>query len=290
MQNRFVNSSQFKHKILIDMKKHIYALFVFALALASCSKPVPADTKAQNQQNDYLTMSTLWYQRASECRALYYQAYNFAKQSLVANLAESKNNKPKAVVVDIDETVLDNSPFEAYSIRTGKAFSKELWNEWTSKAAARPTPGSLEFLKFAESKGVETFYISNRSVAETAVTLQNLKALGFPFADEAHMLLKTDTSVKTVRRNKVMETYEILILAGDNIGDFDELFEDRSTEYGFDSVDAHKADFGKRFIILPNPMYGSWEREAFKGQKGLTPEQKNELRKAALIGYKELAN
>jgi len=272
------------------MKKQIYAFLVFTLILGSCSNSNTSSTQVQDKQNDYLTMSTLWYQRASECRALYYQAFNFAKHSLVANLADSKSDKPKAVVVDIDETVLDNSPFEAYSVRTGKSYSKELWHEWTGKAAARPTPGALEFLKFAEAKGIETFYISNRSVSETAVTLQNLKALGFPFADEAHILLKTNTSVKTIRRDKVSETHDILIFAGDNIGDFDELFEDRSKEFGFETVDTHKEDFGKRYIVLPNPMYGSWERVAFKGQKGLNPEQKNELRKEALIGYKELAN
>ena len=270
------------------MRKQIYAILLFALAFSSCDNSSSTAQVDQTKQNDYLTMSTLWYQRASECRALYYQAFNFAKHSLVANLAESKNDKPKAVVVDIDETVLDNSPFEAYSVRTGKQYSNKLWHEWTGKAAAQATPGSLEFLKFAESKGVETFYISNRSVSETAVTLQNLKALGFPFADEAHILLKTDTSVKTVRRNKVSDTHEILILAGDNIGDFDELFEDRSQNFGFETVDSHKADFGKRFIILPNPMYGSWERVAFKGQRGLSPEQKNEMRKETLFGYKEL--
>lgn len=272
------------------MKNHIYTLLVFALVLGSCSHSNTSTTQVQKKQNDYLTMSTLWYQRASECRALYYQAFNFAKHSLVANLADSKSNKPKAVVVDIDETVLDNSAFEAYSVRTGKQYSKELWHEWTGKAAAQATPGSLEFLKFAESKGVETFYISNRSVSEMAITLQNLKALGFPFADEAHILLKTDTSAKTVRRKKVLETHDILILAGDNIGDFDELFEDRKQNFGFETIDAHKAEFGKRFIILPNPMYGSWESVAFKGQRGLNPEQKNDLRKDALFGYKELSN
>jgi 5'-nucleotidase (lipoprotein e(P4) family) len=272
------------------MKKQVLALLIITIALGSCNSSNNVTTQDVKEQNDYLTMSTLWYQRASECRALYYQAFNFAKQSLVVNLAESKNDMPKAVVVDIDETVLDNSPFEAYSVRTGKPYSNELWHEWTGKAAARATPGALDFLKFAETKGVETFYISNRSVSETAVTLQNLKALGFPFADEAHILLKTDTSVKTVRRNKISETHDILILAGDNIGDFDELFEDRKQNSGFETVDAHKSDFGKRFIILPNPMYGSWERVAFKGQKGLSSKEMNNLRKDALFGYKELAN
>ncbi|MRT92304.1 5'-nucleotidase, lipoprotein e(P4) family [Ancylomarina sp. 16SWW S1-10-2] len=272
------------------MKQRILALLIFTIALGSCNSSNTESTQAVKEQNDYLTMSTLWYQRASECRALYYQAFNFAKLSLVANLAESNNDKPKAVVVDIDETVLDNSPFEAYSVRTGKQYSNELWHEWTEKAIAKATPGALKFLLFAESKGVETFYISNRSMSETAVTLKNLKALGFPFADEAHLLLKTDTSVKTVRRNKVSETHDILILAGDNIGDFDELFEDRNQNSGFDTVDDHHADFGSRFIILPNPMYGSWEKVAFKAQRGLSPKENNDLRKKALFGYKELAN
>ncbi len=270
------------------MKKQTYAFLVFAIILGACTNSNTTVKPEADKQNDYLIMSTLWYQRASECRALYYQAFNFAKLSLVANLSEGNSDKPKAVVVDIDETVLDNSPFEAYSVRTGKQYSNELWHEWTGKAAAQATPGAIEFLKFAESKGVETFYISNRSVSETAVTLQNLRALGFPFADEAHILLKSDTSVKTVRRNKVSETHEILILAGDNIGDFDELFENRNQQFGFKTVDAHKADFGTRFIVLPNPMYGSWERVAFKGQRELSPEQKNDLRKEALLGYKEL--
>ena len=272
------------------MKQQILALLILTTVLGSCNSSNNITTQDVNNQNDYLTMSTLWYQRTSECRALYYQAFNFAKHALVVNLTESKNDKPKAVVVDIDETILDNSPFEAYSVRTGKQYSNELWHEWTGKAAAQATPGSLEFLKFAESKGVETFYISNRLVSETAVTLQNLKALGFPFADEAHILLKTDTSIKTIRRNKVLETHDILILAGDNIGDFDELFEDRKHNFGFETVDAHKADFGKRFIVLPNPMYGSWERVAFKGQKGLSPKEKNDMRKETLFGYKELEN
>lgn len=269
------------------MRKIIFTLIILGSILSACCDRCKTEACQQNP-NEHLVMSTLWYQRASECRALYYQAFNVAKLSLDQQLANSDNSKPKAVVVDIDETVLDNSPFETNSIRTGKSFTPALWDEWVNMAKAQATPGALEFLKYAESKGVETFYISNRSVSATAKTLENLQNLGFPYADEKHILLKEKTSIKTARRKIVSSTHDILIFAGDNIGDFDEFFEDRSTNYGFDKLDSQKELFGKKYIVLPNPMYGSWEKQVLKSDKKLSPQEKEELRKAKLIGYEEI--
>jgi 5'-nucleotidase, lipoprotein e(P4) family len=269
------------------MRKIFFAILI-ASGLFACQQN-PENKKDSQNPNEHLVMATLWYQRASECRALYYQAFNAAKLSLDKQLAiPSDKSKPKAVVVDIDETVLDNSPFETNSIRTGKSYSSAAWKEWTDMAKAQATPGALKFLKYAESKGVETFYISNRDTTATKKTLQNLKELGFPFADEAHILLKTNTSVKTVRRNKVSETHDILILAGDNIGDFDELLEDRSENYGFGKVDSMKDLFGAKFIVLPNPMYGSWERQVLKSERKLNTDEKEKLRVKRLVGYEEI--
>ncbi|MFA9371749.1 MAG: 5'-nucleotidase, lipoprotein e(P4) family [Labilibaculum antarcticum] len=270
------------------MRKIFFALSAISILISSCSSNL--DSKKQtNNPNEHLVMATLWFQRASECRALYYQAFNMAKLSLDNQLsADGDKSKPKAVVVDIDETVLDNSPFETNSIRTGKNFTSEAWKEWTDMAKASPTPGSLEFLKYAESKGVETFYISNRDTSALLKTIENLKNLGFPFADENHVLLKSETGIKTIRRNKVLETHDILILAGDNLGDFDEFLEDRSTDFGFSKVDQMKAQFGERFIVLPNPMYGSWEKEVMKSDEKLNTSEKENLRKKQLIGYQEL--
>ncbi|GAB7089030.1 5'-nucleotidase, lipoprotein e(P4) family [Marinifilum fragile] len=269
------------------MRKIFFAILI-ASGLFACQQN-PANKKDSQNPNEHLVMATLWYQRASECRALYYQAFNAAKLSLDKQLAiPSDKSKPKAVVVDIDETVLDNSPFETNSIRRGKSYSSAAWKEWTDMAKAQATPGALEFLKYAESKGVETFYISNRDTTATKKTLQNLKELGFPFADEAHILLKTNTSVKTVRRNKVSETHDILILAGDNVGDFDEILEDRSENYGFGKVDSMKDLFGGKFIVLPNPMYGSWERQILKSDKKLNADEKEKLRVKRLVGYEEI--
>ncbi len=270
------------------MRKISFALVAISILISSCSKKLDSP-KQESNENEHLVMATLWFQRASECRALYYQAFNMAKLSLDNQLAtNTDNHKPKAVVVDIDETVLDNSPFETNSIRTGKSFTSDAWKEWTDMAKASPTPGSLEFLKYAESKGVETFYISNRDTSALAKTIENLQNLGFPFADEKHVLLKTETSIKTVRRNKVLETHDILIFAGDNLGDFDEFLEDRTTDFGFSKVDQMQTKFGQRFIVLPNPMYGSWEKEVLKSDQKLSPSEKENLRKKQLIGYEEL--
>lgn len=270
------------------MRKIFFALATISILISSCSQKVESK-KQENNPNEHLVMSTLWFQRASECRALYYQAFNMAKLSLDNQLLISKDkSRPKAVVVDIDETVLDNSPFETNSIRTNKTFTSKAWKEWTKMAKAKPTPGSLEFLKYAATKGVETYYISNRSTSALAQTLKNLKNLDFPFADEEHILLKSETSIKTERRNKVLKTHDILVLVGDNLGDFDEFLEDRSTDFGFSKVDKMQAQFGQRFIILPNPMYGSWEKEILKSDQKLTEVEKENLRKKQLIGYEEL--
>ncbi len=267
------------------MKKFLVLLLVGSSLLA-CT-PKQTTTTTNKNSNEHLVMGTLWYQRSEECRALYYQAFNIAKISLDNQLKHSKSKLPKAVVVDIDETVVDNSPFTVHCIRTGKGYSKALWKEWTDKAVAQATPGSLEFLKYAKSKGVETFYISNRSVKATDSTLKNLQALGFPFADKKHFLFKTTTSDKTARRNKVLKTHDILIFAGDNIGDFDVLFEDRSENYGFEHVDKYRKMFGSKYIVLPNPMYGGWERQALKNGKG--EKEKSQIRKDQLLGYEEIA-
>lgn len=270
--------------------KNLLVLLLVASSLLSCN-PQETTKTTKSDSNEHLVMATLWYQRSSECRALYYQAYNFAKLSLDKQLANPQNKLPKAVVVDIDETVVDNSPFTVNSIRTGKGYTKQLWKEWTDKGSAKATPGSLEFLKYAASKGVETFYISNRSVKATASTLKNLQNLGFPFADEKHFLLKTTTSDKTDRRNTVAKTHDILIFAGDNIGDFDALFEARGENYGFNQVDSLRKMFGSKYIVLPNPMYGGWERQALKNtnHKPETVGEKNQIRRDQLIGYEEAA-
>jgi 5'-nucleotidase (lipoprotein e(P4) family) len=262
------------------MKKLLILFVGLSLIFGSCSDK---NTDKQNSQ-DHLIMSVLWYQKSAEMKAMYYQCFNWAKMRIDMELTNNTELK-KAVVVDIDETMLDNSPFETRCIRTGVGYTEETWSDWTSKISAKALPGALEFAEYAKSRGVEVFYISNRSIDLFDVTLKNLQNEGFAFADSSHLLLKTTTSSKKARRDIVKENYDIILLIGDNLGDFSEIFEDRSTNFGFQTVEENKDKFGDLFIMLPNPMYGNWEYEVFDNRSDLSDEEKYQLRKENLIGY-----
>jgi len=178
--------------------------------------------------------------------------------------------KPAAVVLDIDETLLDNSPFQGWQIQENRAFNNEDWIRCVELAQADPLPGAVEFTRFADSLGVEVFYVSNRTVQEMGPTIRNMSALGFVNADSTHLLLKDNTSSKVARRAMIEKDYEIILLVGDNLADHSELYEKRGPDHGFSAVDADRRLFGTRYIVLPNPMYGSWLSELLKTAPGRT--------------------
>ena len=132
--------------------------------------------------------ATAYIQKAAEYRALCFQAYNIARLR-VEQIVNKNYSKPKALITDIDETVLDNSAYEAHQTLQGKDYEPASWAEWTAMANADTVPGALSFLKFASSKGIEIFYVTNRAEKEREVTLKNLKKFNFPNADNAHLLL-----------------------------------------------------------------------------------------------------
>ncbi len=265
------------------MKRTLTSIVIIALVLgivSSCQQ----EKVVQTENNDYLLMATLFHQQAAEKRALSYQAYNTAKLMLDKALKSARLTKKLAVVVDIDETVLDNSQFEAKSIIENTDYPR-YWKEWCNEASARPISGSLEFLNYAKSQGVDVFYITNRKLEFKDVTIKNLVMHGFPDADEAHLLMKTDISNKEPRREIVEKTHHIVLLVGDNLGDFLHDFDDITNERRFALTDSLKNEFGSRFIMLPNPMYGGWVGELLNNNFDLTKEEKIRLFKENLISF-----
>ena len=257
-----------------------YSLSLWALIvifMTGCSKPETPD-------NSHLVMATLWFQKADECRALYYQAFQLAQLRLDLDLATGDNSLPRAVVVDIDETILDNSPYQVYCI-LNDSFYPSGWRKWTSEAKAPPMPGAAEFLNYAASRGVEVFYITNRKATEGEATLQNLKLFNFPMADSLHLLLRTQGSNKEERRRSVMEKYRIVLLAGDNLNDFTSLYEKVLPDRRRQLTDSLREEFGHRFIVLPNPMYGDWESAMFGYRHDLSEHQKDSIRRVQLEGF-----
>ncbi len=252
-----------------------YLAFFLASIISGCS----SDHAARHQ--DHLLQATTWYQHAAEMRALYYQSFNWAGRELDERISEG-SVKPLAVVLDIDETVLDNSPQTAQQIVENEPFNNEMWDEWCSMAKARPLPGALDFTKRAAAQGVEVFYISNRGIHLLDATINNLRTAGYPFSDSSHVLLKTSTSIKDSRREKVKETHEIVLLIGDNLGDFSGIFENRLEGMALERVNENRELFGTTYIILPNPMYGSWEKP-FRGE---SPPETVAIKKEKLKPYK----
>lgn len=261
--------------------KKIFFPVLTALLLPVClsAQTTPA---AAVPAKDY-TIAVAWQQHSGEYRALSFQAYNFAKLSLNQRLQEVGKEKPNCVIVDIDETVLDNSPFQGAEIKKGVSYVAKDWTEWTNKSAADTVPGALGFLKYAQTQQVETFYITNRDQADYKSTLANLQRLGFPYADDAHLMVKTTTSDKEARRQQVMEKYNVLLLCGDNLSDFANVFyrEGKNTK---EQVDRLQKEFGTHFIVLPNPMYGDWEKPLYKGTH-LDENERSRQRVEGLKGY-----
>ncbi len=272
------------------MKKLIFTGIVFIFIFSSCcdeGKNVEKEVLIQKDSSEisnseHLTMATLWFQKSAEAKAVYYQTFNFAKTVLDDKIKKDrfklKKKKPKAIITDIDETVLNNSPYEARLIETGTSYNEKSWSKWVNEKQAKAFPGAVNFMNYVKEKGVEVFYISNRNVKHLRATLENLKNAGFPFADETHILLKDKTSDKSARRDSVLKNYKVILYLGDNLRDFDENFKYAKNMNRNDSVAKYKDLFGTEYIIFPNPMYGEWEKAVYEGNFSKPDAEKRKMR------------
>lgn len=278
-------------KILFMKKISLFLIPVIVITVLSFTSinnnsiksPSVCDSLIMSSQ-EHMMMSVLWYQKSAEMRALYYQGFNMAKISLDNKLKNSVPGFKNAVVLDIDETVLDNSPYEAMMIEKGLPYSIKTWKEWTKLAVAKPTPGVVDFLNYAKSKGVELFFVTNRDFNDRDVTIENMKKDKIPNADTTHLLLSKGLSDKTDRYNIIGGKYKILLTIGDNLRDYKEIFGNRKVNYGLNMADSLKNHFGDDFIMLPNPMYGDWEKAIYSG-KYPSEVEKNKIRRTSLILY-----
>lgn len=255
-------------KTMKQLSSHLFALFL-AGTFVACSPtrsvlvepPAPDPQAAISQQN---VNATLYQNASAEVAWLYEQAYAHARIKLDANLQET-GTLPPAVIVDVDETVLDNSPYELENLLVGRTYTPGTWKAWTARAQARPLPGALEFLKYAASRGCAIFYITNRDADETAATITNLAAFDFPMADAEHVLTMAGTSDKTERRASVQRGHRVVLMVGDQLTDYDQALKDRSVEQGLPNVQNMAAELSRYFILLPNSTYGYW-RDGITGR------------------------
>lgn len=233
-------------------------VIVSMMAIFSSCSTQQATTETKTNPREYQIAAYLWQQTSGEYRALTYQAYNLAR-TLIERDLENKHNKKRAVIFDIDETVLDNSFGGAREVKEGLTWKEEYFADWVKLKQAVAIPGALDFVKFLVQNKVEVFYISNRKAPWFDDTYENLVAQGFPVKKE-NLRLLTDTSNKEARRQEVLKKYEVVLYVGDNLSDFPGGYEKTTVEQRNALTDKLKDKFGSSFIILPNPLYGDWER------------------------------
>jgi 5'-nucleotidase (lipoprotein e(P4) family) len=267
-----------------------YIVFFALSLLLACTSAKRSGQSAISGQPGQLVFdgklwSSLFQQRAAEYKALCIQAFNIARLRVDDAVQQGSAGKPMAIITDIDETFLDNSPNSVHQALLGRDFEQQAWYEWTAKGSADTLPGALAFFNYAASKHITVFYITNRDEQDRAGTLSNLQKYQFPFSDNEHLIVRQTESSKEERRQKVMASYQVVLLLGDNLADFSTLFDKKTEAERAYNVNQVASEFGKRFIVLPNANYGGWEDALFENKRTWTLAQKDSIIKSKLIGY-----
>lgn len=265
-------------------------------ALALCLALSPATALAQAAPaNDNLN-AVLWMQRSVEYKANTEAVFALAKIRLDQALKDKNwtaapaeqtgdyQSLSPAVVLDIDETLLDNSGYQAWMVVKGETFNPKTWTQFVKSETSTAIPGALDFTKYADSKGVRVFYVSNRTKAEEDATRENMKKLGFPMGGNIDTILSAKEqpdwgSAKGTRRAVIAKHYRILLLVGDNFGDFTDAYKGTVDERQ-KVFEENAARWGHDWLVLPNPSYGSFESAPFGGNFKLPVEEQ----RAAKLG------
>ena len=234
----------------------------------------------QQYQAETETMGLLWMRTSAEYRALAYQGYNVAMNAVKMAVTDpSHQRKPLAIVLDADETVVDNTKLMGESIVNGNGrFDAPWWRQAVHQGKSQAMPGAVEFLNEVHKQGVEIFYVSNRyEPVNLDVTIQNFKELGFPSVDKDHVLLFEKDSDKQPRFDMIAKKYYVIVYMGDNAGDFPIGTKGKTLAERNAIIDNHKEDFGTTFVVFPNPAYGSWVSALAKGYQNLSPEEQKQV-------------
>jgi 5'-nucleotidase (lipoprotein e(P4) family) len=243
------------------MKRGGAAAFLILLAGAGCrtaGRPAAPLAVASPAMPD---LALRWVRNSAEYPAAAIQAYRLAALR-IDDVSASMAPGTWAVSLDADETVLDNSQYAKERAAAGLAHSSERWRAWVARRAAVPVPGSAAFLRRVKEKGGVIVIVTNRTQAECPDTEENFRAFALPF-DVMLCRPQDGPGDKEPRYDSVangtarpgLRPLEIVLWVGDNIQDFPHMRQEARK-----AGEAAFAQFGQRFIIIPNPTYGSWER------------------------------
>lgn len=263
---------------------------IFLVATLTCTLPPmswhqgnwPHSSVGQEPQQNKSYDAVTWMQASAEYQLLAKQIYRGAANQLLAGLEDPQwsadeiqvvegnfQHKPPAIILDVDETVLDNSAYNARNIRDNQSFSLEAWNAWCDERKAKAIPGAVEFIHRAEALGVKVFFITDREDNVRPATIENLRQIGVNASEENVLTKNPQLDDKISRRAIVTQNHRVLLLLGDSMSDLCSGMGTREWEQR-QAIAAEKTElFGPRWVMLPNPVYGSWQRALPKEDNGL---------------------
>ncbi|MSP77353.1 MAG: 5-nucleotide phosphatase [Rhodospirillaceae bacterium] len=248
-----------------------------------------------------MLLATLWTQRSVEFKGNALTVYALARYRLDEALADKNwtaapaeqkgdyQNLPPAIILDVDETVLDNSRYQVWMMRANQSFSTKTWNEFCAAQVSTAVPGAVEFTRYADSKGVKVFYVTNRGVETKDDTRKNMEKLGFPMGGNVDTLLmqseKPDWgSQKGTRRAVIAKDYRILLNFGDNFGDFDDRYRGSLADRD-KAFEENRARWGREWLVIANPTYGSFDTAPFGHDFKKSREEQRKAKYDALEGW-----
>jgi len=273
-----------------------------AAAVLAASFGLAAPAPAQEAPASDILNATLWMQKSIEYKANSLAIFALAKIRLDEFLAKKDHtaapneqkgdfaNLPPAIVLDGDETLLDNSGYQAWMTISGNTFTPKTWNQYVNAVETLAIPGAVEFCKYADSKGVKVFYVSNRTNEEKPATKKNMEKLGFPMGGNVETFLFAKDqpdwgSAKSTRRAFIAKNYRIVMLMGDNYGDFSDGYKGSEAER-LKEFEANKARWGNDWIMLANPAYGSFESAPFMHDYKKSAAEQRKAKRDALAPWK----
>jgi len=275
------------------------ALLALVVALG-CATPQVARQAPDPPASDLLN-AVLWMQRSVEFKASALTAFALARIRLDQALADPSwtgapreqtgayQSLPPAVILDVDETILDNSGYQAWMALRGTSFDPRTWNAYVNTVTSLAIPGALEFARYADAKGVKVLYVSNRTAEEEPATRKNLEKLGFPMGGGVDTMLMTRKqpdwgSAKGTRRAFVAKSYRVLLNVGDNLGDFVDDYRGTEAER-MKVLEQHRERWGREWIVIANPAYGSFESAPFGHDFKLSDGERRRLKRAVLDAW-----
>jgi 5'-nucleotidase (lipoprotein e(P4) family) len=281
-------------RILTTGRGRALVAVLFAVGIAG-----PA--RAQDLPPHDLLNAVLWMQRSVEYKAHALTAFALARVRLEQALTDpawtaapkeqtgAYQSLPPAVILDVDETILDNSGYQAWMVLRDTSFDPKTWTAYVNTVTSLPIPGAVEFARYADARGVKVFYISNRTAEEEEATRKNLERFGFPMGGSVDTMLMARKqpdwgSAKGTRRAHVARSYRVLLNVGDNFADFVDEFRGTEAER-LRVLEEHKDRWGREWIMLANPTYGSFESAPFGHDLKLSAAEKRKAKRAALDAW-----